>query len=995
MIFLIRDKFFKSIPKEKMKLVIENLKYFYNEIEKNSQNLKNIPKGFWIKKILGGNNLFEFRVNNEDRIFFNLSKRDFEDEKITFLLYSSHDHGIRKSKGAEIKNTEEYKISKNDFIPSDIKELSDDIYLNYNNVITYEIKNDKFFVENTNSKYFYYYLNDEQYKVIVNNPPIFISGSAGSGKSTITLRKILNIEENNEIYSLKNIGYFTGNRYLKDSIEEQYNFFRDNLISKIIEFYTLKEFYKKELGIDSRKIINLKKFKSFLSFSYPNRKKLQIEDNNIYFEIVGIIKGLMSNGEIDNWDRDIDKNMMFFEEYKNLSKKYSILNDEQKNEVYKIALKYEEWKKEQGLYDLNDLALMALKKNKKFDFILVDEIQDLTETEIYFLYNLAKKPENVIFAGDIHQMVSFNSFSFDRLKNLYYKNNIKYSMTSLVKNYRSSKKIVELANYITELRKKYIGNLGTDDYKEASIIDEGNIIISYVDYSFAEKFQNDVNTAIIVSDDEEKEKLSEESGIKHRVFTVDEIKGLEYRDVVCCNLISKNLWAWNKILSGEAKQDQRYRKYFNLFYVGITRAKKNLIIMEENIENNNFLKKIKEFLKLEEKTFKKEEIINNTTFSSKEEWMEEGLKLYKLEKFDEAQYAFEQADYPTWIAEKEVEIDIENGDYKLAISKVENNNFKKNKVYFQKLIIDNLFEKNDYLKILKYLVEFDFSYKYFEVKKKISEKILNNEYEVKEVNKLIPFFLNKKEFTMVGDLYFSIKKYDLAVNFYKKSLNINGIIKARREILKSEFSYVSDLDEKIEKIENLVGKKDINSADKKGNTPLYKAMELEDSEELSEMLIRLGANINEKLDTEYGKISYLHYSVLMAEKDRQDRWMKFFIDHKINIEVESSKKETPLFIAGIIKSQNAINYLLKEGADINHENINNETPIFYHLRERNIKWFKFYAEKLEDISRKNKKSQSIEDIINEMKKSYENQLKESRQLSLIYKIYKRYLDKIV
>ena len=74
--------------------------------------------------------------------------------------------------------------------------------------------------------------------------------------------------------------------------------------------------------------------------------------------------------------------------------------------------------------------------------------------------------------------------------------------------------------------------------------------------------------------------------------------------------------------------------------------------------------------------------LENMYFSSKEEWLCEGIKLYKLEKFDEAQYAFEQGDYPTWIAERETEIDIENGDYKTAIEKIEKGNFKKPNIYF-------------------------------------------------------------------------------------------------------------------------------------------------------------------------------------------------------------------------------------------------------------------------------------------------------------------------
>ena len=75
----------------------------------------------------------------------------------------------------------------------------------------------------------------------------------------------------------------------------------------------------------------------------------------------------------------------------------------------------------------------GIKSRKKFDFVLVDEVQDLTETEIFFLTTLVKTPENIVFAGDIHQMVNFNSFSFDRLKNLYYKNKINYSFSILTK----------------------------------------------------------------------------------------------------------------------------------------------------------------------------------------------------------------------------------------------------------------------------------------------------------------------------------------------------------------------------------------------------------------------------------------------------------------------------------------------------------------------------------------------------------------------------------
>lgn len=994
--FLIRDNFFKSVPKEKFETVVNNLKYFYNEIEKNCENIKNIPKGFWIKKLAGSENRFEFRVNNGDRIFFSLNKRGDEEEKITFILYSSHDHGVRNTKRAEIQFVKDFGILKENFEPSREDELDKRIFLDYNNVITYEVKDDSFFKLNRDSRYFYYYLNDEQYETIISQPPVFVVGSAGSGKSTITLRKILNIEEHNSVYNFEKIGYFTGNSYLKDNLLEQYNFFRDKSKAEISEFYTLKEFYRKEFGIDTRKIIGFKKFMEFLSFSYPNRKKFKVEDYNIYFEIIGIIKGLMIQNGADNWEKDLNISLISLEEYKKLSKKYSVLDENLKTEIYKIALKYEEWKEKNGLYDVNDLAVMGIKSRKKFDFVLVDEVQDLTETEIFFLTTLVKNPENIVFAGDIHQMVNFNSFSFDRLKNLYYKNKINYSFSILTKNYRSSEEIVKLANYLTDLRKKYIGNLGMDDYKEGAVSEEGNIELSSVNSSIMEKYQKDVNSAIVVSDDEERNRIFDTYGIKHRIFTVEEIKGLEYKNIICCNLITKNLWAWKKILSGNVKQDQRYRKYFNLFYVGITRARKNLIIMEDCLEDNILLKNIKSFINIEnsEKQSIKEKTgeLENISFSSKEEWLSEGIKLYKLEKFDEAQYAFEQGDYPTWIAERETEIDIENGDYKTAVEKIEKGNFKKPDIYFQKLIIDNIMENENYVKALRYLETFNIPYRYFEIKKKVSEGIEKNIYSTKDINRIITLFLNRKEFLLVGECYFSVKKYDLAVNFYKKASNIEGVIKARREILKEKFKDMEERDEKIEKAEQLIGKKDPWAADRTGFTPLMKAMNEGYSLDIGKILLSLGVDINAKihLGNEIG--NYIHFSQFIDEK-YQTEWLKFFIKHGADINSETNLKRTPIFLASVFENNLSIDFLLEKNCDLNHVDMNGETVDFYEARKRRVKYYKIFIQKMAQPDKKNKHGQNILDILNKIEELFISNEKEKRKITLMKKIYEREVNK--
>lgn len=855
--FLIRENFFKNIKKEKISEIEKNLNYFYQEILKNINNIRNIPKGFWIKKINGVENRYEFRVNNGDRIFFSLDRRQDEEEKITFILYSTHDGGVRKGRKAQIKDVREFDIDRSEFVEESF-EIPQEVYLDYNQVISYEVKDDGEFIKISDSKnkYFYYYLNDEQYDALKENTPLLVAGSAGSGKSTITIRKILNLEEYREVYGVKKIAYFTGNKLLKESIEEQYNLFREKDTEKITEFYTPREFYKKVLKVDTRKIVRLKKFKEFLAFSFPDRKKMKIEDFNIYFEIMGILKGLMFDKKPDNWNRDLTKKLIPFDEYTSLNKSYSLLSFEEKEFIYRIAEKYEEWKSENDLYDMNDLAVKSINSNIKYDFLVVDEIQDFTEVEIYFMASLIKNPVNILLAGDIHQMINFNSFSFERLRNYYFTKNIRNQEVILSKNYRNSKDIVELANFLTDLRKEYIGNLGVKDYKENFIVDKGKITLMKPDYELLKNIQKDVKFAILVSSKEEKYNLDRFSDVHMRVFSIDEIKGLEYDNVICLNLATTNLFAWKKIFNGEVKRDQRYRKYFNLFYVGITRCKKNLIIMEDKIQGNLLLEKIKDFI-TEANQENKEILSKEINISNKEEWFEEGKRLYNVENYEEAQKAFEMAGCPTWILEKNIEEDIENGDYKLALDKIKENKLDKKKKHYENLIIDTTLKREEYIKSLIFSVEtFDTPYRYVEIKKIFLEKMNEEFFTKKELDRAVAIFSKKQENNILGEIYEKQKNYTLALNFYKKSLNYIGIAKMRRKILEEKFSEKKDLDNKIKIVEELLGKKDINSYDKNKLTPLYNSLKYKDID-IIDMLLFLGAKKNVKVQGKYDILTYI------------------------------------------------------------------------------------------------------------------------------------------
>lgn len=879
--FLITDYFFKSIPIEKNKKVLDKLYFFYNTIKNYKLLSYNLPKGFWIKKIAGSNSLYEFRVDSGDRIFFLLNSfsRDDIQGSLIFLIYSSHDMAIKKAKRKEID-----KSSLKEFIVFDQEnniESIDETFFNYNNLITYEIINDSHFIENFyNKKYKYYYLNDEQYSCLVDSPPHFIAGSAGSGKSTITLRKLLNLEENHEIFKISKLLYLTANKYLKDNSFEQYLEFRKEG-KKTADFFTLKEFICQNLQILPNQIVEFNKFKDFYLLSYPNRKKSNLSIEEIYSEINGIIKGLMIKGNADNWNRNLSKRSIDLEDYLNLSSKYSTLDKNNRKFFYEVCLKYNQWLDNNNLYDLNDLSLILLKKNIQFDFIIIDEVQDLTELQIFALTSLVKNKENLFLAGDIHQMINATFFNFERMKNLFYsKYNKKVNIKILSKNYRSCKKIVDLANYFAELRSSHIGNLGSDDYKEIAIQKDGEVNLTGINLALLEKAQNDANTAIVVPDMKTKIELLERLNNKYRVFSIQEIKGLEYNNIICYNLSSTYESQWEKIFSKATKYDQKYRKYFNIFYVGITRAQENLIIMESNIENNKVLKKLHNFLTPNNniniaKT-------NNNSINEKEDWLKEGIKLYKLEQLDEAQYAFEKAGEPSWILERELENDIAQLNFKNAIAKLSNKSLKRKEIFYRKVIIDTAIKNKLFFTAAECNRNFGVAYKDKEIKEGIKKGVLENKYSQRELQKIIQLYKEKKDSIFVGDLLLKMKRFKEALIFYQNLNNISGIRLARCGILEDYFKNLPNFQEKVAELDDLILNKNINNFDKKDKlTALHRTLLVKTDPVLFEMIMYLGGNLNTFIKGKELVPFYCLYNMKLT-KELQSKFLDIFIKFNFN-----------------------------------------------------------------------------------------------------------------
>lgn len=630
---LILQQFWDSIPQEKLKHVRCKLPYYLEKLTVERGNISNMPKGFYARRIRGTSDKYKFRVANDDRILF-IYADDIKGIRmenkcgIVLLLYCSHDEQIRSGRKIEVTGNE--KFSEYDFdIQSyteetetvgfcEIEERYRTLNLVIDNTRAYQVEDDDLArMAEDGVKDWQYYLNNEQYDCVqIHDRPVFLSGGAGTGKSTIGLHKLFSLSKNEDA----RLAYFTYTKTLKEDFTKMYNDYQQdylksnpNELSANVEFHSINEFCFANLGKKSTNLIDFRKFESgFCADNWFLFQNMPIHKVDIWQEIRGLIKGYMGRYWLRNEglkEQQFDSPLILQEIYLSLADEDCIFNKEERSKIYSIAEKYQLWLDKENKFDENDLArtmLIMLEKGKLkpvYDYIMVDEVQDLSELQIYLLLSLKRNKANFndyFFSGDIHQMINPTYFSFSRLRMPFHYQQVDKEIQILEKNYRSQEHIVRLSNKMGELCKTYIG--AKDNFSAIPLQKPGNLPFLLMPSTdnrrqlFSALQRKDRKYAIIVVPNEtEKKRIKEEMGTTERIFTVQEIKGLEYDYVVCVNMLTPFLNEWQDIMDGLGKKNAKYRYYFNIFYVALTRAKQNLCIYEDNVQHPLLLQ-IQEFL---------------------------------------------------------------------------------------------------------------------------------------------------------------------------------------------------------------------------------------------------------------------------------------------------------------------------------------------------------------------------------------------------------------
>lgn len=290
--------------------------------------------------------------------------------------------------------------------------------------------------------------------------------------------------------------------------------------------------------------------------------------------------------------------------YLSLSAENTTLSQDQRKILWKVYEEhYSKYLIKNGYLDDNDLArhTLSLLKEKpdcvqKFGLVVVDEIQDYTELQIFLLHSLSANGRHIIFAGDANQNVNPSLFREEKLKRLYSvpnRDSTALKIVYLTGNYRCPKETVRVTNALSDVRRKVIakgkdereqdetsGREGTQPYRlVCSDANIRGILAEMMQYP---------RTAFLVPDEMSKDKIISMIGKeKYKsngvpfVHTVAEIKGMEYAYVVCFNLFGQYISTWNSILSPEHKKKNTGERYFfNLPYVAMTRTQQHLCVID-------------------------------------------------------------------------------------------------------------------------------------------------------------------------------------------------------------------------------------------------------------------------------------------------------------------------------------------------------------------------------------------------------------------------------
>lgn len=438
----------------------------------------------------------------------------------------------------------------------------------------------------------FYYLDkvlsfDQQQQLIYDTPaPVVIIGSAGSGKTSLILEKMKQV--------VGNVLYVSLSAYLvQNSRNIYYANGYQNPNQEDVDFLSFKE-YLESIAVPQGQEVTRKHFEGW----FIRQVTKELAAHKVFEEFRGVLTG-----------PSLQHPWLSRQEYLQLGVRQSLFGEDQRVVVYDLFEKYLAFLNAEKLYDSNIISQQYLQKvEQRYDFVVVDEVQDITNTQLMLILKSLYQPGEFMLGGDANQIVHPNFFSWSKVKSLFFDQQDLRSgdqaLRILQANYRNSPLVAAVANRVLKLKHARFGSVDKEsNYLMQSIGEQDGQLQLLADNDKMRK-QLDASTArstkfaVVVMHAEQKA-AAQRIFSTPLVFSIQEAKGLEYDSIILFNFISQEQTIFKEIAHGvkvadlevdelkfaraKSKADkslEAYKFYINALYVAVTRAVRNLYIVE-------------------------------------------------------------------------------------------------------------------------------------------------------------------------------------------------------------------------------------------------------------------------------------------------------------------------------------------------------------------------------------------------------------------------------
>lgn len=484
-------------------------------------------------------------------------------------------------------------------------------------------------------------LTPEEYELVKLYGNLLLSGSAGTGKTTVGLYRLLKSLET--LPDGKRL-YVAYNPLLLKEAQKQFKRLvsgRNSEIESVFHFKTIRDFCLEILSESGQFYIPEDEV------TYQNFEQLYCRQSYqpyspalAWDEIRSIIKGA---------HLETSSHQLSQKQYEQLGKKRSsVIPQKERHKTYKVAEWYQGLLKKEGRFDEIDLARKVLQtiwqgKGERYQLIVCDEVQDFTELQLELLVRLVAPGGHLFFAGDLHQMISPSGFRWEDLKTKFFKGQRQAIQKTLNFNFRSVGSLVNLANQILKLRYRLLQERMDDIGQPTSSYGEcARLIASPLETLQPSLGQLNPDDAILVRTDADRQRLSEEFQSSF-VFTIEEAKGLEFDTVFLLEFFKPRQSLWNKVLGSKRSliqtEEPELRLELNLLYVAVTRARRILNIWETQLSAVWSQEELVSFLQ----PLNPESVRENRVEPTEEMWRQRGFYYLESGFYRQAIECFEKS----------------------------------------------------------------------------------------------------------------------------------------------------------------------------------------------------------------------------------------------------------------------------------------------------------------------------------------------------------------